>query len=159
MADLGDAVAEKLAEIDDDHADDFTANAAALRADLEQLDQEFSEGLASCKRDLVVVNHDAFGYLARYGLHLEPIVGFSPEAEASAGTLGRLQELIHDEGITTVFSETLVSKKTAQSLADDLDIEAAVLDPVEGLTDETADEDYLSLMRSNLDALRKANSC
>ena len=26
-----------------------------------------------------------------------------------------------------------------------------MLDPIEGLSDETADEDYLSLMRENLD--------
>ncbi len=159
MADLGDAIAEELAEADSEHAEEFTANAAALRADLEKLDQEYADGLASCERDLVVVNHDAFGYLGRYGLHLEPIAGFSPGADATAGTLGRLQQLIRAEGITTVFSETLVSRKTAQTLAADLGITSAVLDPIEGLTDETADEDYLSLMRSNLDALRKANGC
>ena len=33
-------------------------------------------------------------------------------------------------------------------------ITTAVLDPIEGLSDETADEDYLSLMRENLSALR-----
>ena len=35
----------------------------------------------------------------------------------------------------------------------------AVLDPIEGLTDETEDEDYLTLMTENLDALRTANGC
>jgi zinc transport system substrate-binding protein len=159
MADLGDAVAKELAELDAEHAADFTANAASLRADLEELDREYADGLASCTRDLVVVNHDAFGYLARYGLHLEPIVGLSPDAEPSAGALGRLQQLIRREGITTVFSETLVSKKTSATLAADLGIDTAVLDPIEGLTDQTADEDYLSLMRSNLAALQKANGC
>ena len=34
-----------------------------------------------------------------------------------------------------------------------------MLDPIEGLTDETADEDYLSLMRENLAALQEANGC
>ena len=34
-----------------------------------------------------------------------------------------------------------------------------VLDPIEGLSDQTADEDYLSLMRQNLDALQEANQC
>ena len=36
--------------------------------------------------------------------------------------------------------------RLTENLADDLDIRTAVLDPVEGLTDETADEDYLSLI-------------
>ena len=35
----------------------------------------------------------------------------------------------------------------------------AVLDPIEGLSDATADEDYLSLMRANLAALKEANGC
>ena len=34
-----------------------------------------------------------------------------------------------------------------------------MLDPIEGLTDETADEDYLSLMEANLAALEEANGC
>ncbi len=35
----------------------------------------------------------------------------------------------------------------------------AVLDPVEGLSETTAGEDYLSLMRANLKALQAANGC
>lgn len=159
MADLGDAVAKTLGELDSDHQADYVKNAEALRKDLEKLDGEYADGLKSCKRDLVVVSHDAFGYLAKYGLHLEPIAGLSPDAEPTPAGLADLQKLIEDEGVTTVFYETLVSPKFAQTLADDTGAEAAVLDPIEGLTDETADEDYLSLMRSNLAALEKANGC
>ncbi len=64
-----------------------------------------------------------------------------------------------DEKITTVFSERLASDKSARTLADDAGVRLEVLDPIEGLTDETADEDYLSLMRSNLTKLQKANAC
>ena len=56
MADLGDAVADKLADIDPDHADDYRANAADLRADLEALDAAYADGLADCERDTVVVS-------------------------------------------------------------------------------------------------------
>jgi zinc transport system substrate-binding protein len=159
MADLADAVAEELSAIDPEGADTYAANAAALRTDLEELDAAYARGLADCARDLVVVNHDAFGYLARYGLRFEPITGLSPDAEPTPGDLVRLQELIRGEGVTTVFSESLVSPETAETLAADLGIEAAVLDPVEGLTDATAQQDYLSLMRANLASLRTANGC
>lgn len=159
MADLGDALAERLGELDPGHAEDFTANAERLRADLEELDAAYEEGLASCERDTVVVNHDAFGYLARYDLHLEPIVGLSPDAEPTPADLARLQDLIRDEGITTVFAETLDSRKAADTLAGDLGLDVAVLDPVEGLTEETGDEDYVSLMRANLSRLTEANGC
>jgi zinc transport system substrate-binding protein len=47
----------------------------------------------------------------------------------------------------------------AETLASDMGIASAVLDPIEGLSDDTAGEDYLSIMRENLAALQKANDC
>lgn len=162
MATLGDALAEELSEIDAAHAADYRANAATLRTDLEALDQEFATGLEGCERDTVVVSHDAFGYLAKYGVHFEPIAGLSdPSAEPNAATIAALHELIEHDGITTVFSETLVSPRAAEAIARDLGIDTAVLDPLEGLTAaaEKNGGDYLTVMRQNLDALKKANSC
>ncbi|MCD4534562.1 metal ABC transporter substrate-binding protein [Nocardioides sp. cx-169] len=159
LADVGDAVADELADIDSEHADDYRSRARELRADLEALDREYAEALASCARDTIVVSHDAFGYLGKYGLHLEPVAGLSPEAEPTVADLAELQELVKEEGITTVFSETLASPRFTGPLADDLGITTAVLDPLEGLTSESADDDYLSIMRDNLAALEKANGC
>ncbi len=159
MADLGDAVAARLGEIDPERAEAYTDNADALRTDLETLDQEYADGLAGCRIDTVVTNHDAVGYLEKYGVKLESIAGISPDAEPTPAELAALQDVIEEEGITTVFSETLVSPATAETLANDLGVDTRVLDTVEGLTDETADEDYLSLMRSNLASLEEANGC
>jgi len=159
MAELSEAVADQLAELDPEGADTYRERAADLVADLEQLDQDFTDGLTGCRRDLVVVSHDAFGYLSRYGLHFEPINGLSPDAEPTPATLAELADVIEDEGVTTVFSERLASPAMAETLASDLDVETGVLDPIEGLTDETADQDYLSLMQENLRALQEANGC
>lgn len=159
MADLGDAVAEALAEIAPDDAATFEQNAAALRTDLEALDEEFRTGLGDCEITTVVTNHDAFGYLEKYGLDLESINGITPDAEPTPAALADLQDLIEEDGITTVFSESLVSPAAAESLANDAGVDVEVLDPIEGLTDETADEDYVSLMRHNLALLEDANRC
>lgn len=159
MAATAHAYAERLAEVDPDNAEDYAANAAAVVADLEELDTAYAEGLASCERQQVVVSHDAFGYLNRYGLEFASIAGISPDAEPSPARLAELGDLIEDTGVTTVFTETLASPALAETLASALDITTAVLDPVEGLTEETADEDYLSLMEANLAALRQANDC
>lgn len=159
MAVLGEAIAASLSEIDAPHADEYVANAAALRTDLELLDEQFTSGLADCERTTIVVSHDAFGYLTRFGLEIAPVAGLSPEAEPTPADLGALQELIRTEGITTVFGERLASPRLTQTLAEDMGVGTAVLDPIEGLSDETTDEDYLSLMEQNLVALRKANAC
>jgi zinc transport system substrate-binding protein len=159
VADLADEVATTLAEVDPAGASGYEANAADLRADLERLDTAYADGLARCDRSTVVVSHDAFGYLERYGLHFEPIAGLSPDAEPTPADLARLQELIREDGITTVFSERLASASMASTLAQDMGVETGVLDPLEGLTDETSGSDYLSLMEDNLAALRSANGC
>jgi zinc transport system substrate-binding protein len=160
LATVARAVEDRLSELDPDHADDYRQNASALVADLAELDGRTSEGLHDCERRVVVVSHDAFAYYGyRYDLDFEPVVGLSPESEPSPAHLAELQQLIRDDGITTVFSETLASPKMAETLSDDLGIATAVLDPIEGLSDETADEDYLSLMDADLHELRKANDC
>jgi zinc transport system substrate-binding protein len=159
VADLGDAVADQLASLDPDNANVFAANAADLRADLETLDEDYAAGLEGCDRDTVVVSHDAFGYLEKYGLHFEAIAGLSPDAEPTPADLGRLQQLIEDDGITTVFGERLAPPALVDTLARDAGVTTAVLDPIEGLTDETEGEDYLTLMTQNLAALRQANGC
>ena len=159
MATLTEAVAASLSKVDPDHAATYDANARALVADLDQLATDYEQGLQGCARDTIVVSHDAFTYLSRFGLTVEGIAGLSPDAEPTPADLARLHELIKSDGITTVFSERLVSPRLAQTLADDLGVGTAVLDPVEGLSDDTADEDYLSLMRENLTALEEANGC
>lgn len=159
MSTVAAAVEKALADADPDHARTYARNLARLQGQLGDLDKAYADGLASCRVDTVVVSHDAFGYLDRYGLQIQGIAGFSPDAEPSPARIADLQDLIRSDDITTVFYETLVSPAIAETLANDVGVRAAVLDPIEGLTDATSDQDYLSLMRSNLAALEKANGC
>lgn len=158
-ADVADAIADDLVRADPAHAATYRANAAAFVRDLHRLDHQYAAGLADCARHTVVVSHDAFGYLSRFGIRVEPILGLSPDAEPTPADLQRLQDLIRQDGITTVFSERLASPRTARSLADDLGIASKVLDPIEGLSDTDSHQDYLSLMRENLHSLEQANGC
>jgi zinc transport system substrate-binding protein len=133
-----------------------------LIAQLRRLDEDFRTGLAHCARREIVTSHAAFGYLARaYGLEQIPLTGIAPEAEPSAQAIEALVEEVKRRGATTVFFETLVSPKLAQTVAREAGARTAVLDPIEGLSkDEIADgADYFSVMRANLAALRKALGC
>ena len=160
LASVAVAVKRELVAADPDHAGAFEKNLVSLKRDLDDLDADFAAGLQGCERNTVVVSHDAFGYLGdRYDLDVHAISGLSPDAEPSPAHLRELSDLIESKGITTVFSETLASPAMADTLARDLGLRTAVLDPVEGLADSTADDDYLSLMRANLAALREANGC
>jgi len=138
------------------------AAADALVARLERLDEEFRDGLAHCERREIVTSHAAFGYLAEaYGLEQVALTGLSPEAEPNPRRLEALVERIRRERATTVFFETLVSPKLAETVAREAGARTAVLDPLEGLSDEDAarGDDYFGVMRRNLTALRAALGC
>jgi len=150
----------EVAKSDPAHAASYRRNLRALQGQLTGLDRAFARGLAHCRVRTIVVSHDAFGYFGRrYGLRVAAINGLSPDAEPSPAHVRQLQGLIRSDGITTVFTEALASPQLADSLASDLHLRTAVLDPVEGLSRSTAHEDYLSLMRRNLAALRVAEQC
>ncbi len=154
------AIADGLAEADPEHAGTYHRNAGRLIGELHRLDDDFRRGLSDCDRRTFVTSHAAFGYLAHaYDLRMLPIAGISPDAEPSPARLAELRQVVRDEGVTTIFTERLASTAIADTLARAADVEVAVLDPIEGLTDQTRDEDYLSLMRQNLAALRTANGC
>ncbi len=160
MATLAGAVAGSFAEADPVRAESYRRRADLLVGQLKRLDRDYRKALTGCRTDVVVTSHDAFGYLAeRYGLTLLPIAGIDPGSEPSTQRLAELADLVRRADVTTVFTEALASPAIAQALADEAGVAVATLDPIEGLTDETADEDYLSLMRSNLDALTQANGC
>jgi zinc transport system substrate-binding protein len=159
LATIGDALAARLGAVDPAGAAGFTARAAALRTDLEALDREFTAGLATCQRREIVTSHAAFGYLAaRYDLDQVGITGLSPEAEPTAQRLAEVAEEAREHHATTIFFETLVSPKVAETIAKEVGADTAVLDPIEGLQPGSTG-DYLSVMRSNLAVLRPALGC
>lgn len=160
LADVTAEVADAISTADPAHADAYQKNAAELIDQLHQLDRELMAGLAHCKIHTVVVSHDAFEYFGRrYGLQMAPINGLSPDAEPSPAHIAQLHDLIKSDGVTTVFSEELASPALADGLAHDLGLKTAVLDPIEGLSEESSGANYLSLMRKNLAAIQEANRC
>jgi zinc transport system substrate-binding protein len=90
---------------------------------------------------------------------VRPLAGLSPGAEPSPHHLADISDLIRTDKITTVFTERLASPKLADTLASDLGITTAVLDPIEGLTSADGSDDYISLMRADLAAIEKAGGC
>jgi zinc transport system substrate-binding protein len=159
-ADVGDAVAKALAAKDPGGATAYTEGASAFRAQMEALDKDYKTGLAHCETKELVTSHAAFGYLAeRYGLHQEGITGLDPEGEPDPATLARIVAHVRASGATTIYAEVLVSPDVARTIARETGAEVAVLDPIEGITTESAGTDYPSVMRSNLTTLESGQRC
>jgi zinc transport system substrate-binding protein len=157
MIDMARSITEALSGLDPEHAGAYEEAAGELEDDLTELDREFSTGLADCERREIVTSHEAFGYLAaRYGLEQIGIAGIDPESEPSPARLAEVADFARENDVTTIFFEELAPPDIAETLAGELGIETAVLNPLES-GPETGD--YLTEMRANLEALRDALSC
>ena len=158
LADVAQGVAAELSDADPAHAADYAANAEALVAQFHDLDQDYRDGLAQCAGSTLVVSHEAFGYLAeRYDLVQVGISGIDPEAEPSPARLRAVRSVVQADDVQTIFFEVITSPEVAQALAEDIGIDSAKLDPIEGRADPAAD--YLDIMRENLAALQAGLVC
>ncbi|GAA0677562.1 zinc ABC transporter substrate-binding protein [Kitasatospora atroaurantiaca] len=150
------SVGAELAKADPDHAADYQKNTDELVTKLTALDTDFQAGVKTTKSKTFVTSHAAFGYLAdHYGLNQIAINGVDPEAEPTPARLAEIQKAAKDNGVTTIFFETLVSPKLADTVAKDLGLKTAVLDPIEGVQASSHD-DYFSIMKRNLTNLQAA---
>lgn len=156
-AQVAEGVGKALQKADPDHAAAYKKNTAALVKQLGALNDDFTTGLKGRSTDTFITTHAAFGYLSeRYGLRQEAISGLDPESEPSPARMRGLHTIAKKDKVNTVFFETLVSDKTAKTLAGDLHLKTDVLDPIEGIGKTSKGRDYFEVMRSNLTALRKA---
>ncbi|MFZ2681563.1 MAG: zinc ABC transporter substrate-binding protein [Patescibacteria group bacterium] len=157
-----EGIRSTLTSADPVRAQIYAANAEAYTLKLMDLADEYTAALAQCQLNDIIAAHDAFGYLSRrYNFNLHSIAGMSPDAEPSVKDLTALARTARSLGVKTIFFETLVSPELAQTLAKEIGAETAVLNPLEGLTEEELanSEDYLSVMRTNLEALSAAMLC
>lgn len=94
----------------------------------------------------------------QYGLTQVPIAGLSPEQEPSASQMAEIVQFAKEHNVKTIFFETLVSSKVADTIASEIGAKSAVLNPIEGLTEEDLAKglDYIGVMRQNLQALKAA---
>ncbi|MFI9253352.1 metal ABC transporter substrate-binding protein [Streptomyces sp. NPDC053069] len=156
-AQVAEGVGKAFEKADPRHAADYRKNTAALVEQLNGLDKQFKDGLAHTRTKVFVTTHAAFGYLAeRYGLTEEAINGLDPESEPSAARIKDLETLAEADGVSTVFYETLVSDRTAKTVANDAGLKTDVLDPIEGITAKSRGKDYFAVQQANLTALQQA---
>ncbi|MEI5520569.1 metal ABC transporter substrate-binding protein [Streptomyces brasiliscabiei] len=156
-AEVAKGVGAAFEKADPDHADTYKTNTEALVMKLGALNDQFVSGLKDTRTKVFITTHAAFGYLAeRYGLTEEAISGLDPESEPSAARVKGLEKMAKADGVTTVFYETLVSDKTAKTIAADANLKTDVLDPIEGITEKSRGKDYFSVQEANLKALRTA---
>ena len=151
-------VKKRLVEIDPENAALYEQKANESIEELAKLDEEFRTGLASCGKDVILVSHNAFSYLARdYGFEIVSLSGLSPEAEPTPQQIKGLIDSAREHELKYVFYEAFVDPRVSTAIASEVGAEVLELNPIEGASDQ--DATYFSMMRKNLENLKIAMEC
>ena len=129
----------------------------ALIAELTALNAEYEARLATCALDEVITSHDAFGYIGeRYGFEIHAIAGFSTQDLPSAQTLAELREEA-EAGVGAILLEENSVAAYGQTLANETGLRTLSINPIAYII--PTGEDYVSIMRSNLNTFADALEC
>ncbi|XRG78773.1 metal ABC transporter substrate-binding protein [Rossellomorea sp. GAMAL-10_SWC] len=151
-------IAKALINIDPEHKEEYKKNSDDYIKKLKDLDNQYRTTLTNMKNKEIITQHAAFGYLTKqYGLVQVPIAGLSPSNEPSPSRLAELKQFAKSHDINTIFFEEVASPIVANTLANEIGAKTAVLNTVEGLSEEEQKQgiDYISVMQKNLQILKK----
>ncbi|HVN97926.1 MAG TPA: metal ABC transporter substrate-binding protein [Syntrophorhabdaceae bacterium] len=158
-----DNILKGLVQIDPENGDFYTQNAGAYKAQLEDMDKEYKDGLSNCKRDTFVHGgHFAFNYLAhRYHLHYVSAYAGSPNAEPSPKKMIELKKMIERDNVRYIYYEELITPRVAEVLARETGVKLLKLSGAHNISkEELADgKTFIDLMKENLKNLEVGLQC
>jgi zinc transport system substrate-binding protein len=156
-------IAQELAKINPEYAQQYTTNAQAYSTKLQALDAEFATAMLNCStRTIISAGHDAYYYLENaYNLSIETAFGISPDSEPTPRRIAQLYEIAKEHNATHIVFESAVSPAVAQTLANELSIQTAQLHPLDSITKESfnSNASYISEMRQNIKTISRTLGC
>lgn len=159
MIEIGEIVKDELVTLNPEKEGEYVENFKALKEDLTTLDEEFTETLETKENKQLLVSHAAYGYWEeRYGIEQIPISGLSSSDEPSQKDLAEIARLAEKEELNYVIFEQTGSNRLASIIQEYIHADRLTIHNLEVLTEDNIaeNENYLSLMKKNLEVLDQA---
>lgn len=154
-----EAIRDGLIQADPQNSAYYRGRFEEYSGRLDALDEAYRSAAEGFSKKEIVVSHKAFGYLCQaYGLEQLAIEGVSSDSEPTPAKMIEITKFIREHEVKVIFFEELASPKVAEAIARETGARTALLNPLEGLTEENlrAGKDYFSVMEENLEALKQA---
>jgi manganese transport system substrate-binding protein len=119
-------MARAFADLDPDHADDYTANAEDYGAQLQEVHDDLVDELSTLPKSqrALVTCEGAFSYLTRdTGLSEKYIWPVNAEAQATPGQITSAIDFVKDNDVPAVFCESTVSSAPMDRVVESTDAE------------------------------------
>jgi zinc transport system substrate-binding protein len=145
---------DALMEADPAHQTEYEANTETYLAQLEALDEEIADQVATWSHREFIAFHPSWIYFAqRYGLRQAAVVEGTPGREPSPAELAEIIETARRIGAKAIFAEPQFSSKAAETIAAESGAQVLFLNPLGGSEGPTS---YLEMMRYNVAQMGKA---
>lgn len=156
MIEMASIIKDELIQLNPADKTLYQTNFEKLEKDLLDLDDEFVSTLESKAHKKILVSHSAYGYWEeRYGIEQISINGLSSSSEPSQKELTEIIDQAREYDLNYIIFEQNSSNRVSEIIQSELGIESITIHNLSVLTDEDIqnNEDYLSLMRDNLQVL------
>lgn len=137
---VAESVAERLAALDPENEEVYSANLERFRERIEEKLDEWTAALEAYRGTQVVTYHPTFDYLAeRFGFEVVDTVEPLPGIEPSPRHIRELVSRMEDREIAMIWKETFRPRRTAQRVADQSNVPLLVLPDKPGAVEGTDD--------------------
>ena len=152
VAEEAQIIADKLSELDSENKEIYQSNAKKFIDQAHELTNKYKPIFDKVEQRTFVTQHTAFSYLAkRFGLNQLGIAGISPDQEPSPRQLSEIQDFVKTYRVKTIFTESNLSSKVADTLVKSTGVSLKTLNPLEA--DPQNDKSYLDNLEENLTIL------
>lgn len=150
-------IKDALIESDEENKEYYEENYNNYIKELENLNTKYNKELKNITKNDIIVSHDAYGYLCeKYDINQISITGISANQEPSLSKISEISNYVKDNNIKYILFDGLVNPKVSQTIANEANVDTAILYSIDGLTKKDFDNNasYVSLMEKNLETLK-----
>lgn len=141
-------IKDELSRLDTENAATYVKNAEATIEKISLLDEQLVALIDPVKEMKFVVFHDGYNYFeTRYGLSATAALRISPDVTPGAKNVQKVREILEGSDVGCIFSEPQFNPKLIESLAEDLNVNVGLIDPL-GAELNNGPELYSQLMRN-----------
>ncbi len=151
-------IAEQLAALDPANAEKYKSNANVYTKKLESLREDMHSNLDNVKTKDIITFHEAFPYFAKeFNLNIIDVIEREPGTEPSPKELEETIDKVKQLKVKALFAEPQYPAKAAEVIAKETGAKVFTLNPaVTGESKPNAYDDYIIIMKKNLDVLKEA---
>lgn len=158
LTQIAEVIKNELISSNPNEKDLYEENYYILVDKLTELDQSFQAVMDIKKNKHILVSHAAYGYWEdRYGIKQISVNGLSPSHEPSQKDLTNIIQQTKAYQLHYILFEKNTSNRVSEIIKDEIGAEIEFIHNLEVLTEEEIEnnQDYLTLMQSNLEILDK----